>query len=136
MDEKLTIFCVDKLDDLYHTDSCRQTCSIWRVCPQTLTDMNYLKDQIKKENTLRNFHVCDILPFVHRYKPPISSTAATIKKVDVHLHEENSSIRIYLMSTTSFPFPTAEDIAFNLWRENLPPGKRYEVTITYIKRKG
>ena len=89
-----------------------------------------------KEYTLRNFHVCDILPFVHCYKPPVSSTAAAIfKKVDLHLHEEDTSIRIYLMSTTSFSFPTAKDIAFNLCRENFPPGKRYEVTITYIQHR-
>lgn len=39
------------------------------------------------------------------------------------------------MSTTSFSFPTAKDIAFNLCRENIPPGKRYEVTITYTTQK-
>ena len=35
------------------------------------------------------------------------------------------------MSTTRRSFPIAKDIAFNLSRENFPPGKRYEVTITY-----
>ena len=65
---------------IYITDSWRQTCSIRRVCPQTLTDMNYPKDLRKKGYTLRNFHVRDILPFVHRYKPPVSSTTATIYK--------------------------------------------------------
>ena len=125
------MFCVNRLGDLYYIDSCRQTCSIRRVCPRTLTDMSYLKVLIKKEYTLWNFDVCDILPFVHRYKPPISSTAATKKKVDLHLHKEDSKMRIYLMSTTSFSLPIAKDIAFNLCRENFLSGKRYEVTITY-----
>ena len=123
------MFRVNKLRDI---DGCRQTRSIRRVSPQTLTEMNYLKDLLKKESTLWNFHVCDILPFVHCYKPPVSSTAATKKKVGLHLYEEDNSIRIYLMSTTSFSFPTAKDIAFNLCRENFPPGKRYEVTITLL----
>ena len=59
------------------------------------------------------------------------------KEVDLHMHEVNTHIRIYLMSTTSFSFPIAKDIAFNLCRENFPSGKRYEVTITYYTaRKG
>ena len=39
------------------------------------------------------------------------------------------------MSTTSFSFPIAKDIVFNLCRENFPLGNRYEVTITYTTLK-
>jgi hypothetical protein len=55
--------------------------------------MSYLKDLKMKEYTLWNLHICDILPFVHRYKPSVSSTAATEKRVDLHVHEEDTSIK-------------------------------------------
>ena len=65
-----------------------QTCSIRKACPKILRDMSYLEDLRRKEHTLRDFHVCDLLPFVYRHKPLVSPTAAA-KKVDLEVHEED-----------------------------------------------